>query len=166
MKILVISDTHGVVATAEKIIKKYEKNIELCIHLGDLIRDAVYLRNRFPNLKFEIVRGNNDFSLDYPSEKILHLNNKKILITHGHMYSVKSTYDMLVNHGKSFGVDAVFFGHTHQQEEFYTDNILFMNPGSLTYARDGSKTCAIAEILVFGVVAYLEKVSKDVYSKG
>ena len=29
MKVLVISDTHGIVYDAERIIKKYEKNIEM-----------------------------------------------------------------------------------------------------------------------------------------
>lgn len=158
MKILVISDTHGIVSTAEKIIKKYEKNISLCIHLGDLVKDALYLKNRFPHMNFEIVRGNNDFTRDFPTDKVLEIDNKRILITHGHMYSVKSTYDLIVQHGKAFRVDAVFFGHTHQQEEFYSDNILFLNPGSLTFSRDGFKAFAIAEITEFGVVAYLEKV--------
>ena len=158
MKILVISDTHGITYDAERIIKKYEKNIVLCVHLGDLVKDAVYLQTKFPNLKFEIVRGNNDFTRDFPSEKIIEVGNKKILITHGHMYSVKSTYDLIVNHAKSFKVDAVFFGHTHQQEEFYSDNILFLNPGSVALSRDGSRSYAIVEVTAFGVVAYLEKV--------
>ncbi|AZT90940.1 metallophosphoesterase [Caldicellulosiruptor changbaiensis] len=158
MKILVISDTHGITYDAERIVKKYEKNIVLCVHLGDLVKDAVYLQNKFPNLKFEIVRGNNDFTRDFPSEKIIEVGNKKILITHGHMYSVKSTYDLIVNHAKSFKVDAVFFGHTHQQEEFYSDNVLFLNPGSIALSRDGSRSYAIAEVTPFGVVAYLEKV--------
>lgn len=158
MKILVISDTHGITYDAERIIKKYEKNIVLCVHLGDLVKDAVYLQNKFPNLKFEIVRGNNDFTRDFPLEKVIEVGGKKILITHGHMYSVKSTYDLIVNHAKSFKADAVFFGHTHQQEEFYSDNILFLNPGSLALSRDGSRSYAIAEVTTFGVVAYLEKI--------
>jgi len=158
MKILVISDTHGITYEAERIVRKYEKNIVLCVHLGDLVKDAVYLQNKFPNLKFEIVRGNNDFTRDFPSEKIIEVGNKKILITHGHMYSVKSTYDLIVNHAKSFRVDAVFFGHTHQQEDFYSDSILFLNPGSIAFSRDGSRSYAIAEVTSFGVVAYLEKV--------
>ncbi|WAM34487.1 metallophosphoesterase [Caldicellulosiruptor morganii] len=158
MKILVLSDTHGITYDAERIVKKYEKNIVLCVHLGDLVKDAVYLQNKFLNLRFEIVRGNNDFTRDFPSEKIIEVGGKKILITHGHMYSVKSTYDLIVNHAKTFKVDAVFFGHTHQQEEFYSDNILFLNPGSLALSRDGSRSYAIAEVTKFGVVAYLEKV--------
>jgi len=158
MKILVISDTHGIIYDAQNIIKKYEKNVEMCIHLGDLAKDAIYLQSRFPNLKFEIVRGNNDFTKDFPTEKIIELGGKKILITHGHMYSVKSTYDLIVNHAKAFRVDACFFGHTHQQEEFYSDGILFLNPGSLAFSRDGSRSFAIAEVTPYGVVAYLEKV--------
>ncbi|MEZ0536754.1 metallophosphoesterase [Caldicellulosiruptoraceae bacterium PP1] len=158
MKILVISDTHGFTSNAEKLIKKYKDKISMVVHLGDLVSDAKRLQGIFSDVKFEIVKGNNDFTKDYPNEKIIELNGKRILITHGHMYRVKYSYDYIVSHAKALKVDAVFFGHTHEQEEFYKDNCLFLNPGSLTYSRDGSSSYALADVTEYGVIAYLEKV--------
>jgi len=158
MKFIVMSDTHGNTSYAEKLIKKYKNNIKKVIHLGDVVKDALYLKNRFNDIEFEIVRGNNDWTSDFPAEKVIEVDNKKILLTHGHMYGVKHDYGLLVNHAKLLRVDACLFGHTHLQEEFYVDGKLFLNPGSLLLSRDGESRYAIIEITEWGVVGYLEKV--------
>jgi putative phosphoesterase len=56
---------------------------------------------------------------------------KKIFITHGHMYNVKSTLYELANEAISQKADIVLFGHTHNRYSEYRDEIHFLNPGSL-----------------------------------
>ena len=130
MRILVFSDSHGYSQNLVKAINN-NQNIDIIIHLGDIVGDAVKLRNAYKNIRVEVVSGNNDFSKDFPSEKILDIEGKRILITHGHMYRVKQGYQKLIIKGKSINADAVFFGHTHLSEELYVDNMLLLNPGSI-----------------------------------
>ena len=59
MRILVISDTHGKVDEALKLIKNMEKP-DLIIHLGDYVEDGEYIE-RETGIKVELVRGNGDF---------------------------------------------------------------------------------------------------------
>lgn len=80
----------------------------------------------------EFVRGNNDWSKEYPLEKTLGIGGLKIFITHGHLYNVKYDYDRIIQKGKAINADAVFFGHTHETEEIYSDGMLLLNPGSVS----------------------------------
>src|SRR5688500_9922325 len=95
MKILVLSDTHGETDKAEEVIRK-QNHIDLIIHLGDYFRDAQKLSGMFPQIPIEYIYGNSDFMIgDVEAEKGLEYKGKKILITHGHRYSVKWDYDKL-----------------------------------------------------------------------
>lgn len=47
---------------------------------------------------------------------------------------IKSLY----KYAKENNIDFVVFGHTHIPTYETIDNITFINPGSLTYPRDGS----------------------------
>ena len=130
MKILVLSDTHGKINFAVDMIKK--QNPDMIIHLGDLVRDAEDLLTVFKDIKMENVAGNNDFYIKMPSEKIIIIQNKKILLTHGHNYKIKHGLDDLIIKGQKEEVDIVLFGHTHRTYESIENNILYFNPGSLT----------------------------------
>ena len=59
---------------------------------------------------------------------MLEIQNKKILLTHGHRYRVKYGYDRLLSRAKEISADIVVFGHTHVPENTYIDNILLFNP--------------------------------------
>lgn len=146
MKILLFSDSHGYMQHMTRMINKH-KDIDMVIHLGDMVRDAMKLKELYPGIRVEIVRGNNDWMQEYPPEKLLELDGKKILITHGHVYNVKYDYHRIVYKGKATGADAVFFGHTHQAEEFFSDGMLVLNPGSIgASAQTSNPTCSLVEI--------------------
>lgn len=91
---LVISDTHGDIFTAIEIIKKYPQ-INGIIHLGDYYKDANRLKAQFPGLEFFIVPGNCDFVFDMPSDILLDIEGKRLLLTHGHRYDVKNGLERL-----------------------------------------------------------------------
>ncbi len=118
MKILVLSDSHR---------RKLDLNIndyDLIIHCGDYGESYKYLINN--NIFF--VKGNCDLLGD--KEKIITFNNKRILITHGDLYNVK--YNLLAITYKALSSDCniCFYGHTHIQNYFFSDSILYLNPGS------------------------------------
>ncbi len=145
--VLVISDTHGETSLAEKVIKKH-KNIDLIIHLGDYFRDAKALHSINPEIKFEYVYGNSDFMIgDVPSEKILEIEGNRVLLTHGHRYSVKWGIEKLEAKAKNENIQLLLFGHTHISQVVYGPRYIILNPGSISDPRGGDdESYAIVKI--------------------
>jgi uncharacterized protein len=130
MFILLISDTHGNTQGMERVIKAY-KQVDMVLHLGDFVKDAQKLEKAFPNIRFEYVPGNNDWTSAEPNDKMIEVMGKKLFLTHGHRYKVKTSLKTLIQRGNESGADAVFYGHTHLADEFLHEKVLFLNPGSL-----------------------------------
>ena len=147
MKILVLSDTHGYIDKARKVIKK-NRDIGLIIHLGDYFRDAKKIRDEFPGIPVEYIYGNSDFMVDdTPAEKILEIEGKRIFMTHGHKYSVKWGYQQLINKAHEMKADILLFGHTHVAEIVKNGNGYVLNPGSISAPRGGgNESYAMIEI--------------------
>lgn len=135
MKALIFSDTHGKISEAIRIIKAH-KNIDLIIHLGDLVKDAEDIQAIFNDIKVEFIAGNNDWNSRTSYEKILNIENKNILITHGHLYNVKCDTNRIIKKAKDEKVDCVLFGHTHKSFEDIKEGICFLNPGSMAYSQE------------------------------
>ena len=94
MKILVFSDSHGRCEKMINIVSEFKaKNAMLnyIVHLGDLVRDAKYLQEKFPDIPVLYVYGNGDFSFDRKDqEKEFEIGGKKFFILHGHTRNVYS----------------------------------------------------------------------------
>jgi len=131
---LVLSDTHGDLYTVKKIIARYPQ-IDGVIHLGDYYRDAKNIKLHYSDLDVIMVPGNCDFVYDVPSDKVLEVEGKRILLTHGHSYNVKSGIERLERKAVKENIDLVLFGHTHCPLQEYRSNITFVNPGSIGYPR-------------------------------
>ena len=147
MRILLFSDSHGNLRNMKNAIENNE-NIQMVIHLGDCVADILKIQEIYGNLHFEYVRGNNDWNADYGIEKCLEIEGKRIFITHGHTYGVKNTYQRIIAKGNELKADVVVFGHTHQSEETFSDNMLLLNPGSIggDYYNNGKPTYFLMEI--------------------
>jgi putative phosphoesterase len=123
------------------------KGIDLVIHLGDYVRDAMKFEEMHENIRHEYVPGNNDWIKETTPDRVLLLEGKRIFVTHGHHYNVKMTFSRLISKGKSENADAVFFGHTHIPHMQYTDGILLLNPGSAGLYNGAEKpTYCLVEI--------------------
>ncbi len=138
MKILVISDIHGLVSFAEKMIET-EKPDEV-IFLGDGYRDIKNSASFYKNVRFHYVGGNCDYYCE-DAEQFITLGGKNIFFTHGHHYNVKMEKEMhyitLRAHAKALGADIVLFGHTHMPDLEYMDGMILMNPGAVMAYRYG-----------------------------
>ena len=118
MKILILSDSH------HKQLDFNFNQFDYVLHAGDYGYEyETLLKN---NIIF--VKGNCD--LEGTDEYILNLNDKKILLIHGHQKNVKSTYLNLSLYARSQNVNLVIFGHTHYQDSFVDNGITFINHGS------------------------------------
>ena len=141
MKILVFSDSHGLcdymLAETAKLCEAV--TIDYIIHLGDLVRDAKILQEQFPNINVSYVYGNCDFATDRAKkEKELELGGKKFFILHGDTRNVKRSLDSLKAISAQKDYDMILYGHTHTPYSTYENGTYIINPGSISFNRDGS----------------------------
>ena len=134
MKILVLSDSHG---NIDNMIQAVERESPRAIfHLGDCWRDGQRLHQRFPELPFEQVPGNCDFLSQEAAERLVCLEDKRILLCHGHTYGVKQSLLAAGYAAEEKDLDIFLFGHTHRPLVDLRGKTLFLNPGSIgDYAR-------------------------------
>lgn len=144
MLIAVVSDTHRDSYAVNKVLKKIG-NADVLIHLGDNVRDAVDLSQKFKGRTI-YVKGNCDFSPSMKAERVEEIAGKKIFITHGHNFGVKFGLSRLRERAEFEGAHIALYGHTHVSSIVYEGGIWFINPGSAWEGRDGSESIAMIEI--------------------
>ncbi|WP_102345357.1 metallophosphoesterase family protein [Bacillus sp. Marseille-P3661] len=143
MKVLIVSDSHGLNKELDIIINRHSNEVDAMIHCGDSERDA----DSQEMLNFITVRGNCDFDENYPLEQVKEIKNVSFYITHGHLYNVKLSLLNLKYRAEEVGASVVCFGHSHIAGAELIDGILFINPGSIRLPRlRNEKTYAIIEI--------------------
>lgn len=146
MEIIVLSDSHGQIQNAVNVLKKFENRAKTVIHLGDYIDDVFDFERKFNCFNFITVSGNCDMGCMTPSEKFFMLENKKFFITHGHKYNVKSNFIKLSYAAEEKNADICLFGHTHIPMLAVVENVLIINPGSISYPRNGTAICSYCVI--------------------
>jgi len=142
MKILIFSDNHGEKDNVERIIKKHQ-DVERFFSLGDSEMKEIELSS----LGVVGVKGNYPYEPKFPYELKFAFFGVKVLLTHGHLHHVKSGFTNLIQHAKAEEVDIVCFGHTHRSYLEQVQNLIILNPGSLSKWRSNENpTYAIMEI--------------------
>ena len=142
MKMLVLSDSHG---NIENMIRAVEQSSpRMIVHLGDCWRDAEALHEHFPHIPLEQVPGNCDFRPDLPAEKLIFVEDKRVLLCHGHTYGVKQSLLSAGYAAEEQQADLFLFGHTHRPLVDRRGDTWFVNPGSI---RDHRPTYAIVTVL-------------------
>lgn len=136
MRILVISDTHGQDRDIDRLIKVVAP--DRIYHLGDSENECRYLTN-VATCPVEMVSGNCDWYSSLPDKVVLEVGKHVLLLTHGHKQSCKRSYDGLVKEARRVGADYILYGHTHQPEIEEWMGCVIINPGSLTYPRQGDR---------------------------
>lgn len=137
MKILIVSDTHGRHGTLDWVLEK-EAPFDMFLHLGD-VEEGEYYLNAILQCRMHLVAGNNDFYSDLPREKEIMIGKYRVFMTHGHMQYVSMNTRRLKEEGKRRCADIVMYGHTHKPDIDYSDDIITINPGSLSYPRQAGR---------------------------
>ena len=130
MKILVVSDSHGSVGPMVEAVEK--ESPDIIMHLGDGWRDAMRLQDRYPDIPLFQVPGNCDYSVSEPKELLLTVQEKRILLCHGHTYGVKQSLLKAALTAEEQDLDLFLFGHTHKPLVDMHGKTLFLNPGSIS----------------------------------
>lgn len=146
-KVMCISDIHGNIDCLKQALVKFrEENANQLIILGDFSGYGFLSSSDFEvaeilnNMAGSIVavkgncdtgRANELFNFGLPYTRDLLVNNIKITITHGHIYSRNNLPE---NCGEIF-----LFGHTHIGNIEKINDKIIANPGSISKPRGGSK---------------------------
>ncbi len=151
MKYLVVSDIHGSLYYANKILELIKKeNIDKVILLGDLYYHGP--RNPLPkeynpkevcNILNSIkdiilcIKGNCDAEVDemisefqFNQNILLDINNKKFMFTHGHKYNIDNKVD---------NIDVLVYGHFHTGFIKKENDVIYINSGSISLPKNDTK---------------------------
>jgi len=154
MKIVLISDTHGVV---DKNIIKVIEDADLCLHAGDLGGALVVHQVAATGTPLIAVRGNNDITSKWPDddqrllrqlpfEQRIQLPGGDVYVEHGHKISpVQMRHQKLRE--KYPDAKAIIYGHSHRMVKDQHIKPWILNPGAAGRVRTfGGASCMILTI--------------------
>ena len=144
MKYLVVSDIHGASDSIEIIEKiNFQEHIDKIIILGDVFHHGFSsnyeIAEKLNNYAGKIIclKGNCDTPYDMAqttfnmeNSVLLNIKNKMFFFTHGHLYD----YNTL-----PIKVDYYVSGHSHINYIKKLTDLVIINPGSISYPRNGNK---------------------------
>ncbi|MEJ2543229.1 MAG: metallophosphoesterase family protein [Calditrichaceae bacterium] len=135
MKIGVIADTHNHIPGG---VFDIFSGVDLILHAGDIGQDTI-LTDLESVAPIKAVFGNMD---QYPLVSnlkrfdVFQIEEYKICLTHIIGSHKTFAYELFK---QSIKVDIVIHGHTHRAEIVVFNNIRFLNPGSASQPRSGSR---------------------------
>lgn len=130
MRLLLFSDNHRDKESVKQMIKK-NNNIDHIISLGD----SEMKEHELTSQNIYGVKGNYPFEPNFPKDLTFEYFGIKVYYTHGHHYSVKLGLSRLLNYAYYNNINIVCYGHTHVAALKEINDILFINPGSLSKNR-------------------------------
>lgn len=132
MKVLIVSDTHRHNDVYVNLVKLHKP--DMVIHCGDAEGSEELLREA-AECPVYIVLGNNDFFSNLPREREIQIGKYKVWVTHGHNYYVSMGNETIKKEAIARGMDIVCYGHTHRPVIDWDEEVIAVNPGSLSYPR-------------------------------
>ncbi|WP_187389187.1 metallophosphoesterase family protein [Acetobacterium wieringae] len=134
MKIGVMSDSHGNLKAVKEAVEEMGP-VDVIIHLGDYVEDALYLRT-ITNAPVHILKGNLDSFADQGSMSLeTTLGGFRVFACHGHKHGVKNDLHHLYYAGLEKSAQVILYGHTHHAYIEDDGQVLLMNPGSVGAPR-------------------------------
>ncbi len=137
MKVLIVSDTHRKNDNFFKVLEMVGR-VDMVVHCGDA-EGSEYAISEAAGCETQIVLGNNDFFSNLPRESEFMIGDYRVWLVHGHNYYVYMGNEHIKEEAVCKGVDIVMYGHTHKPVIDIDDNVIAINPGSLSYPRQENK---------------------------
>lgn len=129
-QILIISDTHYLRKNDLNKFFKQFPHIHHIIHCGDIY--MTYEVHDFPQMI--ICKGNNDF-VDIPRICHFTIDNIRFTITHGNLRNYAYNPLLLKELLEDYPADVICFGHSHIPYLHIEEDLMIINPGSLSLSR-------------------------------
>lgn len=139
MNIGIMSDSHKNLNQVERAVQMAEARypIDLWLHAGDCSPDGKYLET-ITKAKVVVVMGNCDqIHLPIHATEVVEAGGHRILLTHGYLEGINFGYRGLLKKARRLKTDIVVYGHTHVGSIEQMENVLLLNPGSISRPRDG-----------------------------
>ncbi len=154
VKILIMSDAH-IHDRADEVPKQFEelihseKPFDIAVYGGDFTDEDVYRWFRSLAHTTYAVQGNMDY-LDLPEHvTFMHpLSNIRFGVIHGHQVRPRGNIVQLTEIAKRMNVNILISGHTHSPFIKIFNNVLHINPGSLTGAWGGGGGSGIPSMII------------------
>ena len=137
MKILIMSDSHGNDLYVAKALDR-EWPVDAMIHLGDTQEEEDEFAEILAGeeVPLYLVKGNCDWYVDLPLDRIVELAGHRILITHGHTHAVSYGTEEVAHLAQKNDCSIALYGHTHRPEiDDSHPGLLILNPGSISLPR-------------------------------
>ena len=153
MKILIASDIHGSAKYCRELLEAYRReSAERLFLLGDILyhgprndlpeeynpKEVIELLNAYKNVTYS-VRGNCEAEVDqmvlnFPvmaDYMLLPIGDRMVFATHGHIYNNENLPPLNIG-------DILLTGHTHVTACEDMGRYIYMNPGSVSLAKEGT----------------------------
>ncbi|MEA4824992.1 MAG: YfcE family phosphodiesterase [Clostridiaceae bacterium] len=127
MRIAVFSDSHNDIKTIRQATARVMP--DMIFHLGDMVSDAKALQIAFPDIPLYRVAGNNDYGREAEDTLEVELCGKRMVLTHGHLFSVEGGTAELRQYAASKKCTIALFGHTHEAFARLRHGVWLLNPG-------------------------------------
>ncbi len=154
VRILVISDAH-IHDRADEVPKKLEEIIEsekpfdIAVYGGDFTDEDVYKWFRSLGRATYAVEGNMDYLPLPEHETFMHpISQIRFGVIHGHQVRPRGNIVQLTEIARRLGVNVLISGHTHSPLIRVFNNVLHINPGSLTGAWGGGGGTGIPSMII------------------
>uniref|UniRef100_A0A7C2V8Y7 Phosphoesterase n=1 Tax=Ignisphaera aggregans TaxID=334771 RepID=A0A7C2V8Y7_9CREN len=155
----VMSDSHDNVYAIEDAIKVFrEHDVDIVIHLGDVISPFALSKILEYPAKLIVVTGNNDgdiLQLKEIASKggavlkqhmfVTNISNKRFLLMHG-FGSREQTRGYAEAMALTGSYDVVLYGHTHEAVAYFKNKVLVLNPGEVCGYITGRRTIALIDV--------------------
>ncbi|NPA69470.1 MAG: YfcE family phosphodiesterase [Crenarchaeota archaeon] len=154
VKILVASDAH-IHDRADEVPPKLleiiesEKPFDIAVYAGDFTDEDVYRWFRTLGRAVYVVEGNMDYLSLPEHETFMHpIAPIRFGVIHGHQVRPRGNIVQLTEIAKRLGVNVLISGHTHSPLIRVFENVLHLNPGSLTGAWGGGGGSGIPSMMI------------------
>ncbi|NPB00337.1 MAG: YfcE family phosphodiesterase [Crenarchaeota archaeon] len=158
VRILVASDAH-IHDRADEVpprlleIIDSEKPFDIAVYAGDFTDEDVYRWFKTLGRTVYAVEGNMDYLPLPEHETFMHpIASIRFGVVHGHQVRPRGNIVQLTEIARRLGVNVLISGHTHSPLIRVFENILHLNPGSLTGAWGGGGGTGIPSMMI--VVLY------------
>lgn len=142
MKIGILSDSHMKSSFQDEALNRLKEfDISYLIHAGDLCIEENLISLKNFGLPYVCVFGNNDYQL-------LGLANKYNIKKEPYYFKIKDITFKLMHlpYYMAGDSDIVISGHTHEFEQEFINNTLFINPGEVCAREKPLIECVVLEI--------------------
>lgn len=137
MKAVVVSDSHGRFGGIQEMIER-EAPFDVLLHAGD-IQGGSGRMEEWAGCPVYVVKGNCDWSGEFPQEVMVPFGSHRIFLTHGHRYAVKVEKETLAQAAKNLGADIAIHGHSHIPSVDERYGVTVFCPGSISEPRQQNR---------------------------